>query len=606
MVDQSWPSVIHMFFEQAERLGNKPFLLAKRDGTYQAISWSEAAEQVATLAMALKQFGVEPGDRVVIVSENRPEWCIADLAIIAAGGISVPAYTTNTERDHSHILEHSGACGAIISTAALARKFLPAAHQSDALRFAIAMEEPKLAQSLNVDIHLWDEVLGGGQDDSQGDEGDNIVSHVASVRESTQHLTRDDVACIIYTSGTGGAPKGVMIHHGGLLHNSGAAKEVLEEIGIHNECFLSVIPLSHAYEHTAGQYLPIYVGASIGYAESLDRLAANFKEVRPSVMVIAPRLFEVLMTKITRSVKQQGGTKERLFNRAIELGTKRFQEPGSLTLRERIEDIFLEKTVRTKVRGQLGGRLKALVSGGAALNPEVGLFFAALGLRLLQGYGQTEASPVIAVNRPGQIKLDTVGPPLRDTEVRIAEDGEILVRSESVMKGYWRDEEATAEALKDGWLHTGDIGFLDEDGHLKITDRKKDIIVFDKGDNVSPQRIEGMLTLEPELAQAMVYGNNRPHLVGLLVPDAEWLAGWAKGAGKEGSVETLAGDADLKAALDQAVTRVNQRLSNLERVRRFVIAPEAFTIENAQMTPTLKIRRHIISAVYQDVIEGLY
>lgn len=594
MVDQPWPSVIHMFFAQAERLGGKPFLLAKQDGAFQPISWAEAAEKVAALAVALGRLGVEPGDRVVIVSENRPEWCLSDLAIMAAGCISVPAYTTNTERDHSHILEHSGAKGAIISTAALAKKFLPAAHQSDTLDFAIAMEQPKLSQSLNVDIHLWDDVMDGQQGD------------VAAVRESTARLTPNDVACLIYTSGTGGAPKGVMLHHGGLLHNCAGAALVLAELGTEYERFLSVIPLSHAYEHTGGQFLPIYLGGSIAYAEGLDKLSANFKEARPTVMVIVPRLFEVLMTKIIRSVEQQGGMKERLFNRAIELGTKRFHDPKSLTVRERVEDIFLEKAVRTKVRGQLGGRLKALVSGGAALNPDVGGFYAALGLRLLQGYGQTEASPVIAVNRPSHIKMETVGPPLANTEVRIAEDGEILVRGELVMKGYWRDEEATEDALKDGWLHTGDIGILDEDGHLKITDRKKDIIVFDKGDNVSPQRIEGMLTLEPELGQAMVYGDHKPHLVGLLVPDAEWLTDWAKKNGKEGSFEALSGDADLRSALDAAVTRVNGRLSNLERLRRFAVAPEAFTIENAQMTPTLKIRRHIISAVYQDVLEGLY
>ncbi|MCH8862668.1 MAG: long-chain fatty acid--CoA ligase [Proteobacteria bacterium] len=606
MVDQDWPSVIHMFLAQAERLASKPFLLAKRGGVLTAISWSETAEQVATLAAALKGLGVEPGDRVVIVSENRPEWCIADLAIMAAGGITVPAYTSNTERDHSHILEHSGARGAIISTAALARKFLPAAHRSDALEFVIAMEAPKLSQSLNLDIHLWDEVMACQDGDGEADGGDGGKGDVTALSESTRHFARDDVACIIYTSGTGGAPKGVMLSHGGLLHNCAGAAEVLAELGISNERFLSVIPLSHAYEHTAGQFLPIYLGASIAYAESLDRLGANFKEMKPSVMVIAPRLFEVLRTKITRAVEKQGGMKLKLFNRAIALGIKRFEDPGSLSLRERAENIFLERVVRTKVRAQLGGRLKALVSGGAPLNPDVGLFYAALGIRLLQGYGQTESSPVIAVNRPSRIKMDTVGPPLRNTEVRIAEDGEILVRGALVMKGYWRDEEATRAALQDGWLHTGDIGILDEDGHLKITDRKKDIIVFDKGDNVSPQRIEGMLTLEPELAQAMVYGDQHPHLVGLLVPDAEWLAGWAQKRGKDGGLEALAGDADLKAALDQAVSRVNKRLSNLERVRRFAVAPEAFTIENAQMTPTLKIRRHIISAVYKDVIEGLY
>ncbi|NVJ98915.1 MAG: long-chain fatty acid--CoA ligase [Alphaproteobacteria bacterium] len=591
---KKWQSLTSMFFDQASTLSGKPLLYAKKGGKWQHLTWAQTAEQVARLAAALEALGVRAGDRVVIVSENRPEWLIADFAVMALGAISVPAYTTYTARDHLHILENSGAKAAIVSTKTLARTFLKAAHQSDDLEHTITMEEVKLEQSLNVTVHQWDTALAAQEPD------------VSKYRSLAQSVSRHDIACLIYTSGTGGAPKGVMIHHGAILHNSEAAAIVFNDLGLKDNAFLSFLPLSHAYEHTAGQCWPLTIGAEIWYAENLDKLAANMAEAKPTVMVVVPRLFEMLRTRISRAILKGGGRKADFFNRAIELGTKKFKAEEPLSLKEKAENLFLDLTVRRKVKKQFGGRLKALVSGGAPLAPDVGMFFTSLGLPLLQGYGQTESGPIISVNPPAAPKIHTVGTLLSNTEVKIADDGEILVRGELVMKGYWHDERSTAKTLVDGWLHTGDVGRFDDDGHLEITDRKKDIIVNAGGDNVSPQRIEGMLALEDEIAQAMVYGDKKPHLVGLIVPDMDWLRDWAKENGKSGGFEVLRDDPDLKKALDAAVTRVNKRLSNLEKVRKFALAKEAFTIENEQMTPTLKLRRHIVSDVYRDTLEGLY
>ena len=593
MTIQKWPNLVEMFYDQAERYNKKPLLWHKEDGAWQSLNWDETAQKVVCLAKAMQNLGIKAGDRVVIVSENRPEWLIADMAIMTLGAITVPTYITYTSRDYSHILENSGASLALISQKNLAATFLIAAHLSPELTDAIVIEDPELEQIISVNLHKWDDVMAAPD-----------IS-VEDVRASIS-AGREDIACLIYTSGTGGAPKGVMIHHGAILHNCEGAAYVIEELGLENNVFLSFLPLSHAYEHSAGQFLPLTVGAEIYYAEGLEKLASNMEETHPTIMVVVPRLFEMLRTKLLRSIAKEGGLKAKLFDQAIELGVRRQTDPQSLSLRERAYDALLTVLVRRKVQKRFGGKIKALVSGGAPLSPDVGHFFASLGLPLLQGYGQTESGPVISVNMPSNPQMHTVGKILANTHVRIAEDGEILVQGELVMKGYWRDENETKKTIVDGWLHTGDIGEIDSDGNLVITDRKKDIIVNDKGDNVSPQRIEGLLSLEDEIAQAMVYGNQRPHLVGVIVPDAEWLRDWARENGKENNLSALANDPDLHKALNVAMQRVNARLANVEKVRRFAIAPEAFTVENEQMTPTLKVRRHVLNEIYKDVIEALY
>jgi long-chain acyl-CoA synthetase len=591
-----WPNLVTMFFEQAAERGERPFLWRKEGGAWVSISWGEAARRVASFASALKAIGIEPGDRVVLVSENRPEWCLADLGIMAAGAVTVPTYTTNTERDHLHILENSGAAAAIVSTAKLARTLLPSVYRASACRTVIGFEPLRVGQSGDIEVHQWDQLLK----DHPGD--------VAAATAEAAKIRREDLACLIYTSGTGGAPRGVRQHHGAILLNADGAGVVVEEDfpkSEHPEVFLSFLPLSHAYEHSAGQFLPIRLGGEIYYSEGLEKLASNIEDVKPTIMVVVPRLFEVLRTRMTKAIEKQGGLAPKLLDQALRLGRKREAAGGRLGLLDRPLDYALEATIRKKVRGRMGGRLKAMVSGGAPLNPEVGMFFHSLGVMILQGYGQTEAGPIVSCNRPSRtIKMHTVGPPLKDVEVRIAEDGEICVRGELVMHGYWHNDAESARVLKDGWLLTGDIGHIDPDGHIVITDRKKDIIVNDKGDNVSPQRVEGMLTLQPEILQAMVTGDRRPYLVGLVVPDPEWVAEWAAARGM--SFDAARASSELAKAITAAVDRVNAQLSVIEKVRRVILADAPFTVENEMMTPSLKIRRHMIRKMYGERLDALY
>ena len=577
---EHFPNLVTMFLTRARERGDAPFLWARRGGGWQSVSYAEAARQVAAFADSLQRIGLKPGDRVMLVSENRPEWLIADLGIMAAGCVTVPTYTTNTTRDHQHILANSGASAVIVSAQKLAKMLIPAVLFSSNCKHVISIDDIITGQSADVaTFHHWQDMVAGAAD-------------VAALERRMASVGRGDLACLIYTSGTGGAPRGVMQHHGMILHNcAGCIDIIANDFGWDDEVFLSFLPASHAYEHSGGQHFPVGLGAQIYYAESLEKLAANIEEVRPTLMVVVPRLFEMLRAKIMKTIEKDGGLPVYLLSRALSIETKRYagkSRPWDLPM-----DGILSLTLRKKVRAKFGGRMKAMVSGGAPLNPEVGLFFQAMGLTMLQGYGQTEAGPVISCNRPrAGIRMDTVGPPMANTEVRIAEDGEIMVRGEQVMHGYWQNDEESARVLVDGWLATGDVGHLDKNNRIVITDRKKDLIVNDKGDNVSPQRVEGMLTLQPEIAQAMVYGNSRPHLVALLVPDPEDVRGLD--------------DEALHKLLAKAVDRVNAELSIIEKVRRFIIADGAFTVENEMMTPSIKIRRHVIGTVYGERLDALY
>jgi long-chain acyl-CoA synthetase len=579
---EKFPNLVTMFLTRAREKGGQPFLWSKASGEWVAISYADAARQVAALAGSLKRLGLLPGDRVMLVSENRPEWLIADLGIMAAGCVTVPTYTTNTTRDHQHILANSGASAVIVSTQKLAKALLPAVLFSSDCKHVISIDDVISGQSFDTaQFHHWGELVLGSSD-------------VGALEQQMAKVGREDLACLIYTSGTGGAPRGVQQHHGMILHNvEGCIDVISTDFGWDDEVFLSFLPASHAYEHSGGQHFPIALGGQIYYAESLEKLAANIEEVRPTIMVVVPRLFEMLRAKIMKQVEKDGGLPQYLMSRALSIEAKRNQKrsrPWDLPM-----DGLLSLTLRKKVRRKFGGRMKAMVSGGAPLNPDVGLFFQAMGLPMLQGYGQTEAGPVISCNRPkAGIRMDTVGPPLMNTEVRIADDGEIMVRGELVMRGYWHNADETARVLQDGWLATGDVGHLDDKGRIVITDRKKDLIVNDKGDNVSPQRVEGMLTLQPEILQAMVYGDRRPHLVALLVPDPE-------------EMRRFKDDPDaMQKALSKAVDRVNAELSVVEKVRRFILADEPFTVENEQLTPSMKIRRHVIGKAYDERLGALY
>ncbi|HET7882827.1 MAG TPA: AMP-binding protein, partial [Acetobacteraceae bacterium] len=395
-------------------------------------------------------------------------------------------------------------------------------------------------------------------------------------------IPQDALACLIYTSGTGGAPKGVMLPHRSILSNCRGAFELLRPLRLSDETYLSYLPTSHSYEHTVGTFFLPSIGTEIVYSRGVEHLAADLLTVRPTILTAVPRVLEVIRARVLAQVARQPKWQQALFSLALAIGTKRI-DGGRLGLVEHLLDTPLDRLVRAKVRSRFGGRLKAAMSGGARLEPEVGRFFLALGLKVMQGYGQTEAGPVVSANPPDGIRIDTVGRGLQGVDIGIAEDGEIVVRGDLVMDGYWGLPEATAAVIRDGWLHTGDVGTLDQDGYLRITDRKKDMIVLSGGENVSPAKVEGMLMSEPEIAQAVVAGDGRSSLTALVVP--------------------ADGYDDVAAAL--AITRVNHRLSVTERIRRHaVVAP--FTVQNGLLTPTQKIRRMLVIRANAEVVSALH
>ena len=549
----TWPNLATMMFDRARTWPNKPMLRSFKNGVWHGVSWSEFARMSASCARNLRAAGVSAGDRVLICSENRPEYPIAETALMAIRAIPVPAYTTNTVADHAHLLRDSGARAAIVSNAELGAKVA----QAGELDLLVVMENASWA-SLVADP----------------DPPDDIAAEAAQIPPTA-------LACLIYTSGTGGAPKGVMLPHRAILSNMQGAFILLKPLKMEDETYLSYLPASHAYEHTVGGFYLPSVGTEIVYARGTEHLAADMLTIRPTIMTVVPRVLEVIRARVLAQVGRQPVSRRKLFQTALDLGLKR-HDGVALSLSERIQDFVLDRLVRAKVRARFGGRLIAAVSGGARLEPEVGRFFMALGLRIIQGYGQTEAGPIISGNPPEAIRVETVGTALVGVDLKLAEDGEILVRGDLVMDGYWGRPDDTAAAIQDGWLHTGDIGAMDPDGYLRITDRKKDIIVLSGGDNVSPAKIEGMLMAEPAIAQAVISGDGRSGLTALLVP-AE-------------------GFDDVAVAV--GVTEVNQRLSITERIRKHaLVAP--FTVENGLLTPTQKIRRMLVIRANTDVLAKL-
>ena len=567
----AWPNLAVMLFDRAAQWGERPALWAKQGGRWVPTSWMRLAREAAGLAATLRSRGVAPGDRVLLLAENRPEWPIADLAIMSIRAISVPAYTTYTPEDLAHVLADSGARAAIVSTRALAEKLAEAAARSataggGGLELVVAMEPAGAVGAAR--IVPWAEAVS--------------PEPPAGLREEVHTIPPDQTACLIYTSGTGGAPKGVMLPHRAMLSNCAGAWELLKPLALEDEIYLSFLPLSHSYEHTCGQFFLLSIGTQIYYATGADRVAQEMLEVRPTVMTAVPRLFEVIRSRILAGLKREPKWKQDLFVAALALGARRVRGQ-SLGAGGWFADRVLEGLVRRKVRARFGGRLKGIMSGGARLDPDVGGFFLALGIPIMQGYGQTEAGPVISANPPDRIRIDTVGLPLPNVELRIAEDGEILVRGDLVMQGYWNNPEATAEAIRDGWLHTGDVGALDDDGYLRITDRKREIIKTTGGEMISPARVEGILARQPAIQQAVVAGDGRAHLVALLVP--------AEGADE--------------AELARAVEDANRSLTVAERIRRWRAVP-GFTIENGLLTTTQKVRRQKVLAAYRSLVEEMY
>jgi long-chain acyl-CoA synthetase len=554
-----WNSLPQMMLDIARRRAAQPMLRYWRDGAWQRMSWAEFATQVGAVAAFLRNQGVMPGDRVLLVSENRPEFPIADTAIMAVGAVTVPTYTTNTVADHAHILGNSGARAAIVSSARLAARL----REAGELELLVCMEEGSAPEGALP----WSQAIA-------------TPSDLPLLLAEVEQIPTGRLACLIYTSGTGGKPKGVMLPHRALLANRAGVAPLVERLELDGKCYLSFLPLSHAYEHTVGCFLLPSLGVEVVYSRGAERLAQEFAEIRPAIVTAVPRLFEVLRGRMLAQREKQGRLAQALFDRALALGLRRMDGPplGPLA---RLEDAVLDRLVRQKVRERFGGQLVAMVSGGARLDPDLSGFFLALGLPVIQGYGQTEAGPVVSVNPPWANRRHTVGPPLPGVEVRFAEDGELLLRGGLVMDGYWQNPEATAEALQEGWLHTGDVGML-EDGYLRITDRKRDFIKTLGGDMVSPARIEGLLMAEPEIAQAVVAGEGKPAIVALVVP--------AQGH---------------EAQAGAAVERVNAKLSSIERIRRWGQV-EPFTVENELLTPTMKVRRREVLRRHGAVVEALY
>ncbi len=553
-----WPNLATMMFSQARLLGGRTMLRFHADGAWHDISWREFARRAASLARGLRAAGVGPGDRVLLVSEGRPEVPIVETALMALRAVPVPGYTTNTPEDHAHLLLDSGARVAVVSTVALAERVMAGAALVGGLALLLCMEAGRGM------------LLGPLLEDAAGPE---------DIAAEAEGIAAGGLACLIYTSGTSGLPRGVMLPHRAILSNIRGVATLARPLDLGHSVYLSYLPLSHAFEHTVGQFIIPAFGGTVAYGRGIEHLAADMMATRPTIVTVVPRILEAIRGRVLLQVGRDKPWKQRLFRAALAAGLRRID--GETTVADLVAGPVLERLVRAKIRGRFGGAIRAVVSGGARLDPEVGRFFQALGVPVLQGYGQTEAGPVVSVNPPGRAQPATVGPALDGVELRLAEDGEILVRGDLVMDGYWNQAEATASALRDGWLYTGDVGVLGADGFLTITDRKKDIIVLSGGENVSPARVEGLLMGEAEIAQAVVTGDGRAGLSALLVP----------------------GDGEDAATVAAAVARVNKRLAVTERIRRHALVPP-FTIANGLLTPSQKIKRAAVLRTHKAALEG--
>ena len=533
-----------------------------KDNKKDFLTWKQVERNIQILSEYLRK-NLSKGDRCILLSENRPEWLISDIAIMNAGGVTVPLFTTYSEKDYEYIINDCNPKICIVSNNTQLKK---------------------------IDKFISDniKVLSIENIDKQIDSIENIFERFSKDKtldhyNFNQNIERKDLACIIYTSGTTGNPKGVMLSHGGILSNCEGAQKILNSLVKDSEpVFLTWLPLSHSYEH-AVQFVQITLGAKIYYAESLEKLLSNMSVAKPTIMTAVPRFYQNLYSKISINFSKQTGLKKKLISSTILLGIKKLNNEN-MSFREKILNYLCEKLVRQKIKNQFGGNLKAFVSGGGALDQKIGEFLNSIGLPTLQGYGLTEASPVVSCNIPEKIKIDTVGPPFKTNEVKIAQDGEILVKGENVMLGYWNMKKETDDILKNGWLHTGDIGEITKEGNLKITDRKKEIIVNSGGDNISPSKIENLLCLDDKIKQSFVYGDKKTYLVALIVSDSE----------------------KNKKEIELYIDDLNKNLSLVERVKKIKLINEEFTIENGMLTPTLKLKRKKILEKYKEDLEKLY
>ena len=561
-------NLIDLFLDQYEKQKNKhKILLSSLKEPKKNYSWYETYQSINSLSVKLKEY-VSKGDRCLLISENRPEWFIADMSIMLSESITVPAYTTYAEGDYEYIINDCKPSVVFVSNDEQFLKIKNIIKKTSFIKKLFSFERlVDVEEEKYININNLNSALTGK---------DNI---------SKIGINRKDPACIIYTSGTQGNPKGVILSHGGILNNCEGAIEILQPLIKKNETrFLTWLPLSHSYEHTV-QFVQISVSARIFYAESIDKLIKNMNDCSPEIMTAVPRFYQNLYQKINASFNKATGLKKIMVQEMLYLGLKKIKKKR-LSFMEKIKDGILDKIVRRKIKAQFGGSLKTFVSGGGALDKDVGFFLNAIGLPTLQGYGLTETSPVVSCNPINDIRVETVGPPFKGNDVKIAEDGEILVRGENVMLGYWNNKEETNKVLKNGWLHTGDIGVF-ENNYLKITDRKKDILITPGGDNISPVKIENELINSGFFEQAVVYGDNKPFLVALLVINEE---------------KKMVGEDEIKKEIE----KINKKLSKIENIKKFFTINEKFSIENGMLTPTLKLKRFKIIHKYKNSFEKLY
>ena len=560
-------NLLELFQHQYQKKNKEDIFLKSLKRPQKEYSWESVYLNIIKLSEEINKY-INKGDRCLLVSENRPEWLISDLSIMLSGGITVPAYTTYTERDYEYIINDCTPSILIISDKTLYSKIktiIPKKKFIKKIIFFESIDDFDSTFHLNID-EIFEKKISSSKDFFNLD------------------IQRKDIACIIYTSGTQGNPKGVMLSHGGILNNCEGANLLLKEFISKIPKFLTWLPLSHSYEHTV-QFVQIVVGAQVFYAESIDKLIKNMGDCSPEIMTAVPRFYQNLYQKINSTFAKSKGLKKLLVNQTVILGRKKLNKE-KLLLSESIVNFICEALVRKKIKRQFGGNLKAFISGGGALDYEVGSFLNAIGLPTLQGYGLTETSPVVSCNSIKDIRVDTVGKPFMGNSVKLANDGEILIKGENVMLGYWKNEEETNKVLKNGWLSTGDIGEFDGE-FLKITDRKKDIIITPGGDNISPIKIENDLNKSKYIEQSLVFGDNKPFLVALLVLSPEY---------NDISVE------EVQIELE----KININLSRIEKIKKFLIIKKQFTIENNMMTPTLKLKRYKIIETYKDEIEKLF
>jgi len=559
-------NLLELFFEQYKLQEKRNIFLTPLKSDQKSFTWEETLNCIVNLSKQISLIN-KTGDRCLLISENRPEWMISDLAIMLSGSITVPAYTTYVEKDYEYIINDCSPKVLIVSNQNQFSKVESILKRNDTIKKIISFEK----LDINTEQYLNFEDINS--------DIKNIEKLIPEIK-----ITRKDPACIIYTSGTQGNPKGVILSHGGILNNCDGAMEILQPFLSKNSRFLTWLPLSHSYEH-AVQFVQICVGAKVFYAESIEKLVKNMSDCKPHIMTAVPRFYQNLYQKINSTFSKATGFKKKLINKMLQLGSKKINKK-KLSFFEKINDFLLDKIVRKKIKSQFGGELQAFVSGGGPLDKDVGTFLNAIGLPTLQGYGLTETSPVVSCNPIHDIRVETVGPPFEGNEVKLADDGEILVKGENVMLGYWNNKEETDKVLKDGWLYTGDIGSFDEN-YLKITDRKKDILVTPGGDNISPLKIENELVNSIFIDQALVYGDNKPYLVAMIVLSED-----KKKSSKE--------------EIQNEIEKVNINLTKVEKIKKFFISNEKFTIENGMQTPTMKLKRYKIIQKFKNNFEQLY